>query len=236
VAAEDPLDRICRAAGCGLAACALTLLAFGAGAAPPAAAGDVGSAPEPTLESLMRSMAATSGVVARFLERKQLALLSAPLEVRGTLYFVPPRRLARFTTEPGRTQLVIDGDRFAYRDEAGGDEVDLSENRVAREFVTNFIVLFGGDLDALRERYEPEFRVEGERWSLTLRPLRRPLADIVERVTLEGSGRALARMEMRETDGDRTTTDLTDVQVDRRFSSEELEQLFPSSGAAAEAP
>ena len=53
-----------------------------------------------TLPELMRRMATTAGVAAAFREEKQLALLSAPLTSRGRLYFVPPDRLARFTSSP----------------------------------------------------------------------------------------------------------------------------------------
>lgn len=214
-------------------ACALvgvTLLTTLAAAEPPQA-----HLPEPSLEGLMEGMASTSGVVARFHETKELALLSEPLEVRGTLYFVPPDRLARVTIEPSATRLVIDGDRFAYRDEAGGEAADLSANPLAREFVRSFIVLFNGDLEALRERYVPDFAVEGERWVLRLRPRQRPLADFLEGIALRGTGRTLERIEMVETDGDRTVTTFDEVQTDRRFAESELERIFAVPGAMEDA-
>jgi outer membrane lipoprotein-sorting protein len=192
--------------------------------------------PEPTLEALMRGLATTPGVVVDFREVKELALLSVPLEVRGTLYFAPPDRLVRATTEPSRSRLLIAGERFAFHDEAGGEAFDLAGNPVAREFVSSFIVLFNGDLAALRERYQPDFRVDGERWELVLEPRRRPLADIVERIRISGVGRAMTRMELLETDGDRTTTFFDVAQTDRRLSDEELEQIFARPGALPDAP
>jgi outer membrane lipoprotein-sorting protein len=208
---------------------ALALLAgAGAAAAEPAA-----PATAPTLEALMAGMAETPGVEARFLERKEIALLSEPLETRGTLVFLPPDRLARVTTEPSPTRLVIAGESFSFRDAAGGEAVDLSANPLAREFVDNFIVLFNGDLARLRERYEPELRSDGASWSLALRPRHRPLSDLIERITLEGAGRTLRGMEMLERDGDRTTTLFEDVVVDRRFTPEEIERWFALPEAEA---
>jgi outer membrane lipoprotein-sorting protein len=195
--------------------------AHGAGAAPAAPPTET-----PSLEALMAGMAKTSGVMASFLERKEIALLSEPIETRGHLVFVPPDHLARTTDSPSASRLVIAGERFAFRDAAGGDAVDLSSNPLAREFVENFIVLFNGDLAKLRERYEPTFSAAGATWSLALRPRHRPLSDLVERITLEGSGPMLQRMEMLERDGDRTTTTFQDVVVDRRFTPEEIERLF----------
>jgi outer membrane lipoprotein-sorting protein len=196
------------------------------------AAGGAGSteaaqkAATPTLEALMAGMAETSGVMASFLERKEIALLSEPLETHGHLVFVPPDHLVRTTEAPSASRLVIAGERFAFRDAAGGDAVDLSANPLAREFVENFIVLFNGDLAKLRDRYEPTFTATGTTWSLALRPRHRPLSDLIERITLEGTGPTLQRMEMLERDGDRTTTTFQDVVVDRRFTPEEIERLF----------
>jgi len=183
---------------CALAFALGLALAGGAASAEPAA--------PPSLEALMAGMAQTSGVEARFLERKEIALLSQPLETRGQLVFLPPDRLVRVTTEPSRSRLVIAGQSFSFRDAAGGEAVDLSANPLAREFVDNFIVLFTGDLAKLRERYEPELSGDGASWSLALRPRHRPLSDLIERITLEGTGRTLRGMEMLERDGDRTTT------------------------------
>jgi len=162
---------------------------------------------------------------------KRLALLSEPIEARGTLYFVPPGRLARVTESP-ETRLVIDGDRFSFDDGSADRALDLSSNPVAREVVANFIVLFNGDLTALRERYEPTFETGDEGWSLALVPRRSPLRDVIERVTLEGSGRALTRMELVETGGDSTTTYFEDVDTDRVFDAALRERIFGEGGAA----
>ena len=179
-----------------------------------------------TLEALMRGMAGASGVEARFREEKRLALLSEPIESRGTLYFVPPNRLCRETSEPSASRLVIDGERVSFRDAAGGQAVDLSANPIAREYVANFIVLFGGDLDALRKRYEPRFRADANGWTLELVPRAARLREFIARVTLAGRGRALERMELVEAGGDRTTTWFEAVRSDRVFSDAELARIF----------
>jgi outer membrane lipoprotein-sorting protein len=187
------------------------------------------------LEALMAGMAGTSGVVAGFREVKRLALLTEPLESHGTLYFVPPGRLARVTRTPSATRLVIDGDRFSFDDGTSDRAMDLSSNPVAREVVANFIVLFNGDLDALQRRYEPRFETGADGWSLSLTPRRAPLRDIIERVTLEGRGHALTRMELLETGGDSTSTFFEDVHSDHAFDDAELARIFGENHAASDA-
>jgi outer membrane lipoprotein-sorting protein len=209
-----------------VALCAAALVASSASSAPE-------SGPPATLEALMRGMAGASGVEARFREEKRLALLSEPIESRGTLYFVPPNRLSRETREPSPSRLVIDGDRVSFRDAAGGETVDLSANPIAREYVANFIVLFGGDLDALKSRYEPRFRADASGWTLELVPRAARLREFIERVTLAGRGRALERMELVEAGGDRTTTWFEAVRTDRVFSEAELARIFSEPTAPA---
>jgi outer membrane lipoprotein-sorting protein len=190
------------------------------------AAGEPKNESPATLEALMRGMAGASGVEAHFREEKRLALLSEPIESRGTLYFVPPNRLSRETTEPSASRLVIDGDRVSFHDAAGGNTVDLSASPIAREYVANFVVLFNGDLDALRSRYEPHFRADAKGWSLELVPRAARLREFITRVTLVGHARVLDRMELVETGGDRTTTWFDAVRSDRVFSAAELARIF----------
>jgi outer membrane lipoprotein-sorting protein len=211
---------------------ALALLAL---ASPALAAGAESSAAPLTLEVLMQGMASTTGVRAAFREEKQLALLEAPLVSEGMLYFVPPARMARITTQPGASALVIDGGRLSYTDETGASDVNLAGNRVARTLVENFVVLFAGDLAALRERYDVGFEAKGQSWRMRLVPKAAPLATFVASVELSGEGPALAAMALREVDGDRTLTRFERVETGARFSPEELVRLF-SSGPSTPRP
>jgi outer membrane lipoprotein-sorting protein len=204
-------------------------------AAPAATGGGAAALPSGplTLEKLMQRMASTSGVRAEFREEKVLAMLDAPLVSEGMLYFIPPARMARITTRPGASTLVIDGGRLSYTDEAGASNVDLASNRVARTLVENFVVLFSGDLAALRDRYEIQFDTKGVRWHLRLVPKAAPLANFIASVELHGDGPSLEEMSVRESDGDRTVTRFQRVETDTRFTPEEITRLFPPSPPAA---
>ncbi len=227
------------AAGCGFRplrcrAARLLLLALLSTAAQARAAEPIAIPSGPlTLEALMQRMSATTGVRAEFREEKILALLAVPLVSEGVLYFVPPKRMARITTRPGTSALVIDGGRLSYTDEAGASNVDLSGNRVARTLVENFVVLFGGDLAALRERYEIAFDAEGPRWRMQLTPKAAPLSTFLTAVEMRGAGPALQEMTVREADGDSTVTHFLAVETDVRFSAEDLARLFPPSPSSS---
>lgn len=197
-------------------------------AATPADTAVVAERPQ-TLEDLMRVMAETPGVVADFTETKRLAILEAPLQTRGRLYFIPPDRMARHTNAPGKSSLIIDGDRLRFEDEAGNDDIDLAANPVARVFVENFIVLFNGDLAELRRRYEPTFKVDGERWSLTLVPKAAPLARLIESIEMRGDAAGMRSMTLREEGGDTTETVFENLDTRHRFSEREIADYFATA-------
>lgn len=192
----------------------------------PAAAAAAAAAHDLTLETFMQKISSAPGVVARFRETKELALLSEPLESEGHLYFAPPDRLARRIESPAPSSLVIVGDSLWMRDADGTERVDLGANEAARQFVDNFMVLFNGDLERLRERYDVSFAARGEHWTLVLRPRARPMKYVIDRVEMRGEGPALHEMVTTEVEGDVTRTVFEDVDTDHVFTPQELKRLF----------
>lgn len=190
----------------------------------------------PTLDAVLERMASTPGVEAVFEERKELRLLTAPLDSRGVLYFVPPNRFARFTLEPGFTSLVVDGGVVHLREGRDGDDTDLSGNPVARVFAENFVALWSGDRKKLEHLYTPELRGDPASWELRLVPRRAPLAGALEAITLRGDGDAVREMIVQESDGDRTVTRFPEANGDRIFSSAEIERIFSERMPLAAAP
>jgi len=199
------------------------ILAMGA-----AAGADVPAPPAvpATLEELMGRMAGTTGIVATFEEHKHLALLEEPVESRGRLAFVPPSCMVWNVRSPGESSLVIEGERVRFRDETSPQALDLSDNPIARHFVDGFMVLFNGDLSAMREQYALEFRGRDDGWRLALTPRSARVRSVIASIVLEGRSGPIDRMEIFEADGDRTVTEFAAVEVDHRFDPDELRELF----------
>jgi hypothetical protein len=190
------------------------------------------------LAEVLRRMASTPGVEAVFEERKELALLAAPLETRGVIYFVPPDRFARFTTSPGESALIVTGDDVRLREGSDTREIDLSGNRIAHAFVENFVALWSGDRDRLERLYATELLGTRDAWELRLTPRRAPLADVIAAITLRGDQDAMRELRIEERDGDRTTTRFGATRSDHVFTPAEIERIFtagvPLEGAQTE--
>jgi hypothetical protein len=207
----------------------LALFLLGADVAPPDAGQGTGAL---TLDELLGHMATTRGVVAEFREVKLLALLDAPLETRGTLYFVPPDKLARVTQSPAKTRLLLSGDHMRFEDEAGTNDIDLSANPVARQFANNLMVLWRGDRAALEAIYKLEYSADGALWKLSLAPKSAPLDRFITSIRIAGDGPAIRDMDLLETDGDRTHTVFEKTEVDHEFGPEEEQRIFGPSEAS----
>jgi len=187
------------------------------------------------LDGLLARMASTRGVAARFHERREVKLLVEPLESRGALYYVPPDRMARFTSEPAFSSLIVQKGSVRFREAEDAPDVDLSGSPMARAFIDNFMAIFGGDRDRLLRTYRAELAERGDAWELVLTPLHAPLSRFLERVVLRGDASGMREMEVRDVDGDRTLTQFEAVEVDRPFSAAELARLFDDGAPLAPA-
>ncbi len=140
------------------------------------------------------------------------------------------RGVVAITREPVETRLILDGGRMRFQDAAGGSDVDLSANPVARSFAENMVVLWSGDKAALEQIYTLDFHSEGARWQLALAPRHSPLDKFLRSITLRGDGAAMREMEVVESDGDRTQTLFEKSDVDHAFGEEETRALFGPRG------
>ena len=188
------------------------------------------------LDALLARMADTRGVSAEFLERREVTLLVDPLESRGFLYFVPPDRMARFTTAPVFSALVADGGTLMFRDAPEAPEMDLSSSPMAGAFVENFMAVFSGDRHRLERLYEATLDTADGDWELVLVPRGMPLARFIESVSLRGDGGGMRELAVHETDGDRTVTRFVSVDPDRSFDAAELATLFGDREPLAPSP
>lgn len=214
---------------------ALALAALVGGAATPAAADEpakVAEAPvhqlsAAELDAFLARFAAMPGLSAKFREEKTMALLAVPLVNEGVIYFASPGRLARHTTAPVRSSVIIDGERMTFGDSRGVDAVSFDQNPILGLFVTSFVKIFAGDKEALAKMYAMELRGDPQgTWALKLRPQISPMDQVIAGIELVGDGLVVKTMTVDEVGGDRTVTTFTEVNTARRFTDAELKELF----------
>jgi outer membrane lipoprotein-sorting protein len=205
--------------------CALSLLTAALAAQAPAA----NAAAQPaSFAVLLDAFAHMPGLEARFIEEKHLALLAEPLESRGRLFFAKPGMLLRRVEAPRRSEVVITQTELRMTDDDGEQSIDLRSRPDVRPFVESLTWLLAGNRKALAEVYAVAFepaRADSP-WRVTLTPKGGPIARLTQSTRMLGSGLAVSQIEVHETSGDQTVTRIVEANPARRFSADEMKQLF----------
>ena len=181
----------------------------------------------PTLERLLAGFASMTGMSARFVEEKQIALLARPIRSEGVLYFTAPGRLMRRVTSPTVSAALIEGDTLTFVGDGRREEIPISSNAVVGGFVSSFRHVLAGDRAALERAFTLRFEaLGGQRWRLRLLPRNADLRRFLTEMELVGEGARVETMVMREASGDLTTTTFSEVDTARRFTAAEARDLF----------
>ena len=108
----------------------------------------------------------------RFVERKYLAILTAPLESSGTLVYIAPSRLEKHTLAPRAESLVLDGDQLTIESKEPNQRrtLALQDYPVVWAFVESIRSTLAGDLALLKRFYEIALDGDEGKWRLVLKP------------------------------------------------------------------
>ena len=194
-----------RSARLGAALCAAALVAASAMGAEPAAPGAW------DLKRLMHELSQVKSAKARFVESRQLAILSAPLESSGTLIYTAPGRLEKHTLAPRAESLVLDGDRLTLENKAQNQRRSFALQQYPEiwALVERIRSTLAGDLAALQRYYQVGLEGSESQWRLTLKPVEPGMQKLVGEIRIGGSGNQVGSVEIIETGGDRSVMTIT---------------------------
>ena len=184
--------------------------------------------------ALFATMAAMTGLEARFEEEKHIALLAAPLRSKGRLYFqrdagAGSGHLARVVDEPEPSSVLITPKELRLQNRDGTEVIDLRRSDKVRTFVASLVHVFAGDQANLAKTYDVAYEVDAANttaWTLVLTPRDKPLNQMLKSLRLYGEGEAVVRIELHEPNGDRTVTRIVSADPARRFDAAEQKKLF----------
>lgn len=156
----------------------------------------------------MRDLSQVRSSKARFVERKYLKVLNAPLELRGTLTYSAPGRLEKRTHSPRPETLTLDGDRLTIENQARGESrsLRLQDYPVLRAFVESLRSTLSGDIQALERFYRVELEGGPAQWRLYLVPRDKEMRTAISLIRIGGSRDRLDLIEVHEVNGDRSVT------------------------------
>jgi hypothetical protein len=158
------------------------------------------------VESLMQQLAQVEHSQARFVERKYLKVLKAPLEQSGTLSYTRPDRLEKRTLKPKLEILSVAGDKLTLENPSRKlhRELKLRDYPALWGLVESIRSTLGGDIKSLERFYRVELEGEAANWRLFLVPTDRKMNEVISLVRIDGNQARINTIEIQETRGDRS--------------------------------
>jgi outer membrane lipoprotein-sorting protein len=175
-----------------------TASASPAGSAEPAAQWGV--------ETLMLQLSEVKQSKARFVERKYLKVLKAPLELSGTLTYTRPGRVEKRTLKPKPETLTVADDKLTLENPARNERrvLKLQDYPVLWGFVESIRSTLGGDIKALERFYRVELEGGAAKWRLYLVPRDSKMNEVISLIRIDGSQARIDTIEVQEARGDRS--------------------------------
>ena len=163
------------------------------------------------VKRLMRELGQVKSAKARFVERKHLAILNAPLDATGTLLYTAPGRLEKHTLTPRQESLLLDGDRLTLENKERKQRrtFALQDQPVIWAFVESIRSTLAGDLATLNRFYKVSLDGGAGDWRLTLSPVEPGMQGVVSEIRIGGSRDRINTIEIIETQGDRSVMTIT---------------------------
>lgn len=160
----------------------------------------------------MQRLGQVKSVKARFVERKHLRILNAPLEFSGTLVYTAPGHLEKHTLLPKPQSLILDQDRLTFEDTSRKQRrtLMLQDYPVIWAFVESIRSTLAGDLQSLNRFYRVELEGGEFEWRLLLKPREPGIQSMVSEIRISGVQQRVRSIEVTEAEGDRSVMTVTE--------------------------
>lgn len=171
------------------------------------------------LAELEAQLRATPVVRGQFVQQKFLRSLPQPLTSRGDFTLAAGKGLLWRLRTPIAQDLRIDASGISRRDESGAWQALPQQTGSGRENRL-FLSVLAGDTQGLQENFDLALTGEANAWQLMLTPRSALLRQIFDNIQING-GKLVDRIELRETQGDRSVLQMTDAAAADALNAEE---------------
>jgi len=163
-----------------------------------------------TLTNLMESLREVKSASARFTERKYLHMLTQTVESSGTLSYRAPDAMEKITLSPASESILLEGNLLTgKRPNNETYKLNLADHPEVAGLVEGIRSTLAGDLPVLLRYYAVEAKGTQDAWELILTPSDAAVRRMVAGIRIAGSKHELRRIEVTETDGDRSEMTVT---------------------------
>jgi len=158
------------------------------------------------IERLMLQLSQVEHSQVRFVERKYLKVLKAPLQLSGTLSYTRPGRLEKRTLKPKPETVTVMDDKLTLENPGRNERrvLKLRDYPTLWGFVESIRATLGGDIKVLERFYRVELEGGPAKWQLYLAPREPSMNEVISLIRIDGSQARIDTIEVQETRGDRS--------------------------------
>lgn len=174
------------------------------------------------LPQLAEQLSGPAVVRGDFIQEKHLRALPQPLTSHGQFALSRDHGLLWLLQQPIRQDYRITPQGIARRGEQGWQAVDPQGGSARQNQL--FLAVLSGDTQALQRDFQLELSGAATAWRLQLTPRGALLKQIFADIEIQG-GETVTRIELHETQGDRTLIRLLESQTDLALTASEQRDL-----------
>jgi len=168
------------------------------------------------LSPTVKEIAQAKVVRGKFIHRKYLSEIPAPLEATGELLFLRNRGLYWHTLTPFESTFILTPTGMVQKDEGGiAIKMDAATQPGVRAAASIFMALFAVDLKTLSNEFHLFGAPTPTGWQLGLRPKNSALSAVFTQAIVSGAAR-VQEIELQDAHGDRTVIRLLDTELLQR--------------------
>jgi len=165
------------------------------------------------IEQLMQQLSKTRSARANFVETKSIAMLDAPVESSGELFYMAPDYFEKRTLKPKPESMVLDGNTLIMERGKKKRSLQLQNYPEIAAFTESIRGTLAGDRQTLESTYQ--LRLEGsmEQWELLLTPIDSSMQKVLKDIRISGTGNELQTIEISQADGDSSLMTIEQIAV-----------------------
>lgn len=164
---------------------------------------------EISLEELMEEFSKITHASAKFTEKKQLTLLTAPLILEGTLSYHAPDYLKKVVNKPSPSLFEISGETLYIETATEKQTLHLDNHPLIRAFAESYRATLSGDSKTLTQYFDADLSGTMENWTLNLSPKDEYVRTRIRTIQMTGSGALIRSAKTVELSGNTTFMKIT---------------------------
>jgi len=154
------------------------------------------------IDQLMQTLAQTRSGHVSFVEKKSIAMLDAPVESSGELFYTAPDRLEKRTLKPKPETMILDQGTLLVERGRQKHSLQLQDYPELAAFIDSIRGTLAGDRKALERNYRLSLDGSSQNWTLQLLPSNEKMLAVVKRIRIGGVREDVNRIEIFQVDGD----------------------------------